>query len=118
MRAGFIDHVTILIRDYARARLSVRIIAHRASHRSDHSAARPATEGSGYRYKTAKTRSRYEMKIWEEVMKNKLVAFLRRFVLPERNGGANGERHNKGNSQPQFKWPYVMNSSGYYRVRR
>src|SRR5439155_25070670 len=65
VRAGFIDHVTILIRDYARARLSVRIIAHRASHRSDHSAARPATEGSGYRYKTAKTRSRYEMKIWE-----------------------------------------------------
>jgi len=53
-------------------------------------------------------------------MKKKLVALIRRFVLPERNGGANGERYNKnkGDSQPQFEWPYVMNSSGYYRVRR
>ena len=55
-----------------------------------------------------------------KVMKKKLVALFRRFVLPERNGGANGERYNKnkGDSQPQFEWPYVMNSSGYYRVRR
>jgi hypothetical protein len=74
-------------------------------------------------------------------MKKKLVELFRRFVLFARNIGANRERDNTGDSQPQFEWPYVMSSSipilgptaqgswvwhrhhkhshhGYYRVRR
>jgi hypothetical protein len=74
-------------------------------------------------------------------MKKKLVILFRRFVLSERNAGANRERHNEGGPQPRFEWPYVMNSAipilgpivpgswvwhhrhkrwhhGYYRIRR
>ena len=40
-------------------------------------------------------------------MKERLVMLLRRFVLFARNIGANRERDNKRDSQPQFKWPYV-----------
>jgi|SRR5437762_10089807 len=40
-------------------------------------------------------------------MKKKLVALFRRFVLFARNIGANRERDNKGDSELQFKWPYV-----------
>jgi len=74
-------------------------------------------------------------------MKEKLVALFRRFALFARNIGADRERHNQDDPEPQFEWPYVMNSSipmlgpivpeswvwnhhhkhshhGYYRVRR
>jgi len=44
-------------------------------------------------------------------MKNKLALLFRRFVLPERNVGANRERDGKGDSHSQFEWPYVMSSS-------
>jgi hypothetical protein len=51
------------------------------------------------------------MKFGKEVVKNKLALLFRRFVLRERNIGANRERDNNGDSQLQFEWPYVMSSS-------
>jgi hypothetical protein len=56
-------------------------------------------------------------------MKKKLVMLFHRFVASKRNVGASRERDNMRDPQPQFEWPYVMNSSipllgPTYRVRR
>jgi hypothetical protein len=109
VRAAFIDHVTILIRGYARARLSARIIAHRAL------PSRRSFRQRGLQLRavgTATTRPKLGRvtKYWEEVVKNKLALLFRRFVLRERNVGANRERDNNGDSELQFEWPYVMSS--------
>ena len=83
---------------------------------------------------------RRQVEVVKKVVKDKLVALFRRFVLFARKIGANRERDNKRDPQAQFEWPYVMNSSipmlgpivpgswvwrrhhkhwhhGYYRVR-
>jgi hypothetical protein len=76
-----------------------------------------------------------------DVVKGKLVMLLRRLVLFARNVGRDRQNDNEDKLEPQFEWPYVMNSSvamcrplvsgtwiwhrqharwhhGYYRTRR
>lgn len=72
-------------------------------------------------YDTAKIASPLE--VIRKIMKNKLMLLFHRFVPSKRNAGANRERDDMPVPQPQFEWPYVMNSSipilgPTYRVRR
>jgi hypothetical protein len=46
-----------------------------------------------------------------KVVKEKLVMLFRRFVLFAQNVGRDHQNDNEDKIEPQFAWPYVMNSS-------